>query len=166
MTISRTEFLGGDLSGRNKVIRPPWSLTEQLFTQTCNSCGDCINQCPTHILKPGRGQLPVIDFNQGECLFCGECAKVCQPGAIDRTFNQNAWSIVASLTDDSCIAHQNVECRACYDPCEPGAIKFIAKIGGPSRPSLDPASCTGCGACLAVCPVTAISMVHLTQELA
>ena len=156
--ISRMQFLRGDYSGRNNPIRPPWALAENTFIELCDACGDCSEQCPTHIIHLGRGNFPVIDFKSGECLFCGDCVTACKPGALKRIDDQQPWSVVATIKNDTCLAYNNVECRSCYDPCEARAIKMTPRIGGVSIPELNNTACTGCGACFAVCPVQAVNM--------
>ena len=155
--ISRMQFLRGDFRGRETPLRPPWAIEENLFLQACNRCGDCISQCPTHIIQQGRARYPVIDFNQGECLFCDRCIDSCKSGALLKTFNP-PWSITAEIDENSCLPHHGVECRSCYDPCEARAIKMPPRLGGISVPLVDAHRCSGCGACIAICPVNAISM--------
>lgn len=157
-TISRMQFLRGDYSGRNNPIRPPWALPEDTFTTLCERCGDCIDKCPTHIIHQGRGSFPVVDFISGECLFCGDCVDVCRPAALKKLDGHKPWSVTASINRQTCLAYNNVECRSCYDPCEADAIKMTPRIGGVSIPVLNSSTCTGCGACFAICPVQAMSM--------
>lgn len=156
--ISRMQFLRGDYSGRNNPIRPPWALAENTFINLCETCGDCADKCPTHIIHQGRGKFPVIDFKSGECLLCGDCVDACKPGALQKTDGQQPWSVTASINSKTCLAYNNVECRSCYDPCESHAINMTPRIGGVSIPLLNANSCTGCGACFAVCPVQAVQM--------
>ncbi len=158
LAINRSEFLSGHISGRGRSIRPPWSLAEIEFRSTCNSCGDCLEKCPTHIIEFGRGQIPVINFDKGECLFCGDCVDACPTLALQRSKNQPPWHLTAVIDISKCLAYKNVECRSCQDPCETRAIHFLALAGNASKPNLDTEQCTGCGACYAVCPVNAISI--------
>jgi ferredoxin-type protein NapF len=154
-SISRMQFLRGDLSGRNAPIRPPWALDEASFTRYCTICGDCIERCPTKIIHKGRGNYPVIDFSAGECLFCGDCVEACKPAALNKTIGK-PWLVTASIDTKTCIAYRGVECRSCHDPCEVHAISVPPRSGGVSVPVLDAVRCTGCGACFNVCPVTAV----------
>ncbi len=84
----------------------------------CTNCGECISQCPTHIIKQARAKFPVVDFSSGECLFCEECVDVCKPQALLKNTQKSPWSVKASIDKDVCIAHKGVECRSCYDPKE------------------------------------------------
>ena len=163
--ISRMQFLRGDYSGRNNPIRPPWALAESTFIRLCESCNDCVDKCPTRIINTGRGNLPVVDFKSGECLFCGECVDACQHGALKKIEGQKPWNVTASINSKTCLAYSNVECRSCYDPCESRAIKITPRIGGISIPVLNIADCTGCGACFAVCPVQAVNMTTKPLEV-
>jgi len=156
--LSRMQFLRGDFNGTQKPLRPPWAVTESLFTEICNHCGDCISQCPTKIIKSARANFPVVDFSAGECLFCEQCVDVCKPKALLKTRNKLPWILKASIQTECCIAHNGVECRGCCDPCESRAITMPPRAGGVSIPVLNSNHCTGCGACIAACPVQAISI--------
>ncbi|NOQ89679.1 MAG: ferredoxin-type protein NapF [Gammaproteobacteria bacterium] len=156
--VSRMQFLRGDFKGKETPLRPPWAVDESLFTEICTNCGECIPQCPTHIIKQARANFPVIDFTSGECLFCEECVDVCKPKALLKNTRKSPWSIKASISKGVCIAHKGVECRSCYDPCEARAIMMPPRLGGISIPIISPDNCTGCGACFSVCPVQAVTM--------
>ena len=154
--VSRMQFLRGDFKGREMPLRPPWAIAEELFVDVCTGCGECVTRCPTHIIKTGRASFPVVDFSAGECLFCEECIQACEPKALLKS--PQPWRIHADINTGRCIAHQGVECRSCYDPCEASAISMPPQRGGISIPRVNESNCTGCGACIAVCPVDAISM--------
>ncbi|MDT8283423.1 MAG: ferredoxin-type protein NapF [Gammaproteobacteria bacterium] len=152
------QFLRGDFKGKQSPLRPPWAIDESLFTEICTRCSECITHCPTHIIKPARANFPVIDFSAGECLFCEQCVEVCKPHALLKTTQKiTPWSIKALIKKDICIAHQGVECRSCYDPCESRAIMMPPRPGRISIPVISKDTCTGCGACVSVCPVQAIT---------
>ena len=159
LAINRSEFLRGDIQGRNRPIRPPWSIPEIEFRDRCNSCGDCLSACPTSIIEFGRGRLPVINFNNGECIFCEDCLDACEINALVKKKFLNPWLHSASIDDDKCLANKAVECRSCQDPCESRAIRFLAIAGNVSKPHLDTDLCNGCGACYSVCPTHAISIL-------
>lgn len=159
--VSRMQFLRGDFKGKESPLRPPWAINESLFIEICTNCGECITQCPTHIIKQARANYPVIDFTSGECTFCGLCVETCKPHALLKSEQKKPWSIKASIKQDACIAHKGVECRSCYDPCEARAIKMPPRLGGISIPIISTDNCTGCGACFSVCPVQAVSMGRL-----
>ena len=158
-TISRRQLLHGDISGRRTPIRPPWAIEESAFVEQCNECGDCITHCPIGAVERGSGNLPVINFSRNECLLCGDCATACTSGALKK-HGDAPWTVKAFIDQKICLAHQGVECRSCQDPCEARAIQMPPQRGGISVPQLHTESCTGCGACFSVCPVSAISMQH------
>jgi ferredoxin-type protein NapF len=157
-TISRFEFLQGAISGKNRPLRPPWSIAGSDFLELCNQCGDCIKKCPTGIIQAGRGNYPLIDFKRGECLFCADCVEACRTGALKRDAHSPAWSVSASIDSERCLAYKAVECRSCFDPCEQRAIEMQYRVGAVAIPLLDAERCNGCGACHAPCPVDAIEL--------
>lgn len=161
--ISRLELIGGLMRGGRVSTRPPWALPEAAFQDLCTGCNDCIGACPTAILKKSRGGYPVVDFTGGECTFCGDCVPVCHPGALVRTGDGRPWNLLATVTA-SCLSVTGVTCRICGDHCDGLAISFTISLGGRSRPIVDQALCTGCGACVAPCPVEAIAMISETME--
>lgn len=65
----------------------------------------------------------------------------------------------------ACLAYRQVVCRSCGDACEARAITFRLRAGGVAVPVIDTESCTGCGACIAPCPVGAIAMRHTGAEV-
>jgi len=165
-TISRSEFLRGSFRGRDRFLRPPWSIADSEFLERCNQCGDCIKKCPTGIIKAGRGKYPLIDFKRGECLFCADCVDVCQTGALQRDAHSPAWSIRASIDSERCLAYKSVECRSCFDPCEQRAIEMRYRVGAVATPVLNTSLCNGCGACYSPCPADAIVLRNPVETAA
>lgn len=163
--ITRFEFLQGRFSGAERPLRPPWSPPEAAFLESCNQCGDCIEACPTGILRHARGRYPVVDFGRGECLLCGDCVDSCKTGALSRRAQKSPWSLIAAIDSESCLAFKAVECRSCQDPCETRAIVMQQRIGAVPVPRVDADLCNGCGACYGVCPVNAIE-IHDPVETA
>ena len=156
--ITRSELIRGLRSHKRPGQRPPWAQPEARFTDLCQRCDACIRACPEGILVRGRGGFPEVDFRYGECTFCGACRDVCRDDAF-RPAGESPWSLEASI-DTACLAHQGVVCRLCEEQCEPRAIRFKPALGGQSLPSLDETLCTGCGACVAPCPVDAITIAE------
>ncbi len=139
-------------------IRPPWALAEAEFIDYCTRCNDCLGTCPEHIIVAGDGGFPTIDFRRGECTFCGDCVSACQPHALSRREDdQPPWPYKAAI-GPACLPNHGVECRTCGDFCDVHAIRFLPRLGGSPLPTLDPQLCTGCGACVAPCPVAAITV--------
>lgn len=146
------------LRGGGAQLRPPWSRSEAEFTERCSQCGNCFEACPTGVVVRGHAGFPIVDFTKAHCTFCGACAAACKDGCFDTTEGRAAWSIKAAI-GDGCLEPKGVACRVCQDACEPSAIRFKPQLGGRSAPFLDGDSCTGCGGCVASCPVSAISVV-------
>jgi len=157
----RRWFLRGRFGAEHETLRPPWAVTEDNFLDLCTRCGDCIRTCPEHIIKPGSGRFPEIDFNQGECTFCAECVDVCEPGALLRSADSVPWQLAPEISQ-RCLAHNRTVCSTCGEQCEPEAITFRPVLGGIATPRIDEQACTGCGACQGACPVNAITIRPMT----
>jgi len=160
MTISRRQFLRGKFSDNGNPIRPPWSLPEDQFIQTCSRCSECIARCPEHIIKVGSGGYPEIIFNEGGCTFCGECTAVCEDQALRYSVDLQPWKLTASVSND-CISLRGITCNACKDACDDQAIVFNSIPGGISGPEIKISLCTGCGFCVYPCPVRAITLTEI-----
>jgi ferredoxin-type protein NapF len=135
------------------AIRPPWALH---FDSQCTGCADCLPACPEGIITLDEANLPTIDFNRGECSFCGACADACIENVFDRTA-QPAWHLDITVTKN-CFAEQGIYCRSCGDICPQRAIRIPPQLGGRARVIIDEDACTRCGACQAACPADAISI--------
>ncbi|MET0084139.1 MAG: ferredoxin-type protein NapF [Sedimenticola sp.] len=157
-SISRTQFLRGDLTGRSVPIRPPWALAEALFVEKCTRCDKCREACIDGLIVNGQGGFPQMDFTRGGCDFCSDCVAVCEPEALYRpTKEAEPWSLGATILK-SCLSLNGVTCRSCGDVCDARAITFSLQVGGRAKPMIDPVRCTGCGACLSVCPAKAVEI--------
>ena len=148
---SKRAFLRGRFISRD-TLRPPGSIGA--FEDICTRCDACLEACPTDIIVKGQSGYPELSFDQGECLFCSDCAKVCEAEAI-RPATQ--WHMRAKV-NSSCLSYNGVTCRACEDQCEQQAIRFRLITGGKSLPAFDLEACTGCGACIAPCPTQSIQL--------
>lgn len=148
----------GLLFGRSRVIkaglRPPGALAEAAFLDACTACDDCSKACPSQIIVHGDGRFPEMDFTHGECTFCGDCQSACKTGAL--TGAKPDWKV--QIANDKCIASQGVECRVCGEACAARALVFRPRLGGVALPEIDTDRCNGCGACIAPCPMQALSI--------
>lgn len=156
--VSRRQFLRGDIGNLRPVIHPPWFQTEQHFLAHCNRCGDCLSVCETGILECNASGYPQVNFQNGECSFCAACVKACSSGALVQQPNDAPWSLHATINTASCLASRGVLCQVCADHCLARAIRFARAAYAIATPILDQTACTGCGACVAPCPVNAIRM--------
>jgi ferredoxin-type protein NapF len=107
------------------------------------------------VLRDGDGGFPRIDFSQRGCTLCGACVLACNAGALQP--GQPAFSRHVQVGPE-CLAQRGVECRICGDACGVGALHFVPQRGGVGSPLADLQACTGCGSCVAPCPVGAIRM--------
>ncbi|MEZ2133110.1 MULTISPECIES: ferredoxin-type protein NapF [unclassified Sinorhizobium] len=151
--LSRRELFVGRPAKTKVFIRPPGVSAEAL--EACTGCGACVARCPTKIIHLVEG-LPSIDFAAGECTFCGECRVAC-PEPVFAEEDARSFPHVAVITD-GCLARHDVACQSCGESCPEQAIRFRPRIGGPFLPELNEEMCSGCGACLKVCPVGAITL--------
>ncbi|MDX1656586.1 MAG: ferredoxin-type protein NapF [Candidatus Competibacteraceae bacterium] len=152
----RRALLRGRLREAHAPLRPPWARPERDFAAACSHCGDCIRDCPENILTPDRDGLPRVDFSRGECSFCQACVQVCPEPAFDPA--GRPWEQSARI-GNGCLARQGIYCESCRDPCETRAIRFRPARGGIPTPTVAPDDCSGCGACVAVCPAGAIQVL-------
>ncbi len=142
-------------------FRPPWSAPEGLFAELCTRCDACLPVCPTGLIQRGDGGFPVADFAASSCTFCGDCARACTTGAIAGDLTLPPWHYAVAISA-TCLPQRGVECRICGEACDARAIRFTPRRGCVALPEVDAAACTGCGACLAPCPVGAISRLAQT----
>ncbi|WP_417798419.1 ferredoxin-type protein NapF [Terasakiella pusilla] len=158
--VSRRALLFGKSGprGLDDIIRPPWAVDAGLFAGKCTGCAACVDACPENILILDVHKKAKVDFSQGECTFCTDCVTSCKDGALVMADINRPWSLQVSI-EGTCLAMKGVECRICDDQCDPRAIRFRITPGGVSLPQLDQDVCTGCGACVAPCPVSALQIM-------
>ena len=140
-----------------KIIRPPYFLTQDddsIFFTNCTSCeGLCSTACEENIIIIQDDLTPKLDFTSSGCTYCDECANVCPNEVLNLEYKKH---INARIEIDvlSCLAWNQTMCFSCKDPCLDDAIDFL----GMFRPSIND-KCTSCGFCIKVCPTNAIKIV-------
>lgn len=156
---TRRGFLTGRALRGDAGPYPPGVTAQSI--RNCTGCGECAEACPTRIISIRAG-IPVLDFRSGECTFCGECAQRCP----ERVFPPEPATSFPhhAVIGDGCLAVNYVDCQACRDACPVEAIRFRPRLGGPFVPDLNVAACTGCGACIGVCPASVVSMSPRAME--
>jgi len=143
-------------------VRLPWIANPSAFIDDCTRCGKCIQACETQIIKTGDGGFPSIDFLLDECTFCYQCAQSC-PEPIFLPQSAAPWQASAQIASQ-CLAHNQVECRSCQDACPAEAIQFALLLGRTAMPQVNQPNCSGCGACVAVCPSSAIAVYYTAVD--
>lgn len=141
-------------NNQSNVVRLPWLKSDLVFTDECTRCGDCKTACPEQIIKTGDGGFPEIDFSIAECTFCQECVNHCKEDLFDLT-QSAAWNNKANILDN-CLNTESVYCRSCAETCETEAIQFNFVNTTFVSPEITLEDCTGCGACVSICPAKAI----------
>ena len=136
-------------------MRPPWAIEEYEFVNACTACNACSEACETSIIKLDKRNQPYIDFTDDECTFCTKCLQACTSGALQKS--ARPWNASARVVA-TCFAQNQVHCRSCSDVCEQQAISFALSAHGISPPDIKIDQCTGCGACVSICPNRAIEI--------
>ena len=157
---SRRALLKGKVRDE-PALRPPWAAPETSFTQLCTRCGECQDVCETEIIRRGDGGFPEVDFSRGECTFCRACVDVCPESALDERFP--SWEQTAHIGSE-CLGPKGVYCKSCGEVCEVGAIRFTFDNGRVPVPEVNTEACNGCGACVSLCPVEAITIKPESTE--
>ncbi len=171
----RRGFLRGKFftrEGRNEVRQQgrllgplPPALPAQLVAQNpCEDCDQpCVHACEPAIIylhPPGhrfRG-MPYLSFQSGSCTFCRGCVDVCP---LEHDDQVPARLGTARLDREKCMAWNGVICLSCQTACGFQAVSMDPR----SRPAIKTEACTGCGACVGVCPSSAIAVPAATVEL-
>lgn len=162
--ISRRQLFRGDLTGRRRPQRPPWALPEAEFAVACDRCGDCVRVCPERVIRVGAGGFPETDFRAAGCSLCLDCVRACGGRALTGDPQRERPFPVALAIGPTCLALRGVVCRACGEACDAGAIGFRLRVGGAAEPRVETNLCSGCGVCLARCPVGALGLVEIEPQ--
>ena len=157
--VTRRFFMGG-LKGEPSVMpmRPPWALSEAEFASVCTGCGECQASCPQGVLRTDAHGFPIFSPTSNHCTFCGQCVENCAPKALSKAVDP-VWSVSVTISGSRCLSEQGTICRSCGELCDEGAISFHPLGLGRWSARVDAEACTGCGACLPVCPSDALGLM-------
>lgn len=142
-------------AGASELLRPPGASSISAFLRDCTRCGQCLEACPHGAIalassKMGAAQekTPYINTTKQPCLMCdpAPCIESCPTSAL--MVSRRRQIGVAQIRKTSCLAWQRSFCTVCKERCPvPEAIVLMQ-----GKPTIDPASCTGCGLCQHHCP--------------
>ena len=113
------------------------------------------------VLVRGGDGLPRFDAQLGECTFCGDCVKACESAALDASISP-PWELSARV-GGGCLSARGVVCASCREACPETAIHVAPGARGPAV--IDAERCTGCGACVGICPAGAIALSIEPMEM-
>ena len=126
---------------------------DRICNFACLGYGDCARVCPEHAITVENG---VARVNPQACIGCGICTRECPNGIIHlipdvtrvvvECSNHDKGAITRKACSNGCIG-----CMKCQKTCPDGAITVIDNLA-----TIDYSKCTGCGACVEVCPVHCI----------
>lgn len=159
--LSRRALLFGRATPEAPALRPPWALSESLFAASCTRCDACVRACPENVLARGADGLPRFEPAHGECTFCGDCVRACDSGALAADLSP-PWELRAAV-GAGCLPAHGVVCASCREVCPESAIRVPP--GGRGAAVVDDARCSGCGACVGICPAAAITLARAPLEV-
>ena len=149
---------------RDNLIRPPGSIPEEEFLNTCIRCSECMKVCITNTLQPSLFEsgieglwTPRADLRFAACeQTCNLCGRVCPTQSI-RDLNleekKHARIGTAVILKEKCLVwEQDKICLICDEQCPYNAIVF-KMVEGSRRPFVIENKCNGCGFCEHKCPV-------------
>lgn len=147
-----------------RFLRPPGALAEELFSETCSRCGECVKACPAQCidLTPTQaGGLPHIIARESPCVVCADlsCMKVCPTGALKLVESVAQIEMGVAVADQArCLRGESgrrEDCRLCVTSCPVGE----SALGLTEQGHVDVRSgCIGCGVCERACPTEPASI--------
>lgn len=124
--------------------------------ELCTGCGTCETTCAKTWFKEENPEKSCIRVAKGDekpvitvCNQCGECIAVCPAQAIARD-NRGIVKINGNLC---------VGCYICVGFCPSLVMRYHPEL-------TEPFKCVACGACTRQCPVNAIFLEEVRQEVA
>ena len=141
------------------LLRPPYFSDESLFLKECVNCETkCDTVCEEEIIKIANDGTPYIDFSNGGCTYCDECANVCDKGILNIE-DKKYLNAFIDIDKTKCMSWNHTMCFSCKDPCLDNAIDFKAMF----MPEISD-NCTSCGFCISRCPADAITIQIIKEK--
>lgn len=125
-------------------------------TYGCLGFGDCAHVCPADAICMIDG---VAHVDTSRCLGCGVCARHC-PKSIIYMVPQNTQVVVMCSNNDKgadarkACSNACIGCKKCEKTCPHDAIHVADNLA-----YIVYSKCTGCGACVDVCPTGCLKKV-------
>ena len=164
-----SEFLNAPLQQVDQTeaffLRPPGSLPEHEFMQTCHRCNYCVDACPANAISPRqhtdmnlRG-TPTITPNHQPCVVCTSlvCMTVCPSGALQPVEVHEIAIGLAEVNHDLCLNSKGINCQYCVEMCPIGETAI--QRDSQNQIKVAPGGCIGCGVCQYECPTDPKSIV-------
>ncbi len=157
-------------------LRPPGAGSEDRLLARCVRCSQCIQACPTTVLKSAANDgplglgVPLFVPRDQPCDLCAGksammCIEACPTDALQPLASRRDVRIgIAVVNTDTCLPYVGVSCRACWHAC-PFPREAIV-IDGQGHPVIDRDACVGCGLCEYACltPDPSIRVVPLSER--
>ncbi|KAA3657845.1 MAG: 4Fe-4S dicluster domain-containing protein [Chloroflexi bacterium] len=136
-------------------VLPPGALPEDAFAAACLKCGRCAAICDQQVIEMDANGRPYINGLSGWCDFCLDCIVICPTNALGEVDAETVKLGTAVIDENICIAwNLSNACRWCAEACKP--LQQAITIDEELHPHVDASLCNGCGACVNICPQTAV----------
>jgi len=164
------------------LLRPPGADQDQDFLAACIRCGQCVEACPTDVLKlagPDAGLsagTPYLIARETPCNLCeGQddllCIAICPSEALhwnvgseEQNLAEKLYDIrmgIAVIDNVRCLAWNDQICRSCWHACPfPDHAIILDEMG---RAVVVEENCIGCGLCDYAC-LTEISSIKMVPK--
>jgi ferredoxin-type protein NapG len=148
------------LKDMRDFVRPPGSIPESRFIETCRHSGYCVEACPVKAIVPlsdaAKGKklvgTPVVVADTQPCVMCYDlaCMAVCPTGAIIPLGREEIRMGTARWNEKACVRTAGEDCRLCVDKCP--LHERVIRLNKQGQVFINEDTCTGCGECAYYCP--------------
>lgn len=122
----------------------------------CLGSGDCAAVCPNDAICTKDG---VARIDRRKCIGCGMCVAACPRGIISIIPNAKNTVVLCENEEKGAAAlkackNACIGCKKCENNCPENAIVVANNLA-----TINYDKCTGCGACVEVCPVHCVKNI-------